>query len=119
MPKAIHCPYFVQRCKKCIVCEGGLKVEKRTNTELINFAHNFCGNLEGYKRCKNARFLNIKYGEIPETRGRKKFVFPAEELVRLKKIFVKHGWKPGYYIGFGCSHETCYRKLKELGLIKV
>jgi hypothetical protein len=119
MPKAIHCPYFVQKCKKSIICEGGLRVEKKRDEELTNFAHNFCGNLEGYKRCRNARALDIKYGEVTEKRGRKKYDFTSEEIIRLKKIFVKHGWKPGYYTGFGCSHETCYRKLKELGLIKI
>jgi hypothetical protein len=118
MPKAIHCPYFMQKCKKGIVCENGVKVESRRETGIDDFIQRYCGNMDGYKKCKNAMGLRIKYGEIPEVRGRKRYIFSPEELKRLKRTFEKHGWKPGYYTDFECSRFTCYQKLKELGLIR-
>jgi hypothetical protein len=118
MPKAIHCPYFMQKTNKGIVCENGVKVESRRKTEIDNFIQRYCGDLDGFKLCKNARSLSIKYGEITETRGRKPYIFSAEALKKLINTFEKHGWKPGYYTDFECSRFKCYQKLKELGLIK-
>lgn len=64
-------------------------------------------------------YVEITLEELEEESkvGRKKYDWSDEELKRLKDTYERHGWKMGYYMNFGCSYMTCYRKLIELGLL--
>lgn len=119
MPKAIFCPYYVREEKNVkILCEGGLSITFIEKKAKSNFVGGFCGDLTGYKRCKNAKKIQSKYEpKIKSKTGRKKYNWSEEELRRLKNLHMKHGWKMGYYLDFGCSYMTCFRKLQEIGYI--
>lgn len=69
MPKTLTCPFYTSEKRLALHCEGGCTLCFSDKAERVAHINQYCGSMDGWRRCTVARLLELRYEKRGEQYG--------------------------------------------------